>query len=481
MKTSLMTVLLALQALVAGPTAVKRLQGPGIATRDIDATVVRLMSAAEVTGVGLAVFNGGRPVFLKAYGVRDKDGNLPLTVDSVMTAASFSKSAFAYLVLQLVDKGVINLDTPVQRYLPRPLPTYQGYESLSEDPRYSRITPRMLLSHTAGFANLRVLEPDRMLHLHFDPGSRYAYSGDGIHLLQLVVETVTGTPVETLMREHVFQPLGMSRTSMVWQSRFETDYANGYDEYGRSLGPERRTTASAAGSMQTTLNDFARFLAAAAGGKRLRPQTRAQMTAPQVRITTKHQFPTLRFEPTEENESIRLSYGLGWGVYSTPHGKAFFKEGHDEGWRHYAVFFETSGAGLVIMTNSSNGDGIFQELLETILGNTYTPIEWEGFTPYQRWPPRPALAQHHIVSVSREQLERHVGRYRFSADIVMTITRRGDHLAIQENAEPAQEIFPESDRDFFSNVADDTFSFVPDNKQLVFRTGGKQFTGTRIE
>jgi CubicO group peptidase (beta-lactamase class C family) len=476
-----MMVMLALPAVLAGTTAVKRLQGPAIATGDIDATVVRLMSAAQVTGVGLAVFNDGRPVFLKAYGVRDKGGNLPLTVDSVMTAASFSKSAFAYLVLQLVDEGVIDLDTPVQRYLPRPLPTYRGYESLSEDPRYARITPRMLLTHTSGFANLRVLEPDRLLHLHFDPGSRYAYSGEGINLLQLVVETVTGSPVETLMREHIFQPFEMTRTSMVWQSRFETDYANGYDEYGRSLGPERRTTASAAGSMQTTLSDFARFLQAAASGKRLRPHTRAQMTAPQVRITTKHQFPTLRFEATEENESIRLSYGLGWGVYSTTHGKAFFKEGHDEGWRHYAVFFEKSGTGLVMMTNSSNGEGIFQELLETVIGNTFTPIEWEGFTPYQRLPSRAPLPQHRVVSVSADHLERYVGRYRFSPDIIITITRRGDHLAVQENDEPSQEIFPESDGDFFSNVADDMFTFVPDNKQLVFRTGGKQFTGTRIE
>jgi len=53
-----------------------------------------------------------------------------------------------------------------------------------------------------------------------------------------------------------------------------------------------------------------------------------------------------------------------------------------------------------------------------------------------------------------------VGRYRFSVDIVVTIARRGDHLVVQENAEPAQEICPESERDFFSNVADDTFTFV---------------------
>jgi CubicO group peptidase (beta-lactamase class C family) len=87
-------------------------------------------------------------------------------------------------------------------------------------------------------------------------------------------------------------------------------------------------------------------------------------------------------ETTSENEAIRLSYGLGWGVFWTPYGRAFFKEGHDDGWRNYAVCFDKPGTGIVIMTNSSNGEGIFKELLETILRNTFTPVEWEGYAPY---------------------------------------------------------------------------------------------------
>ena len=64
------------------------------------------------------------------------------------------------------------------------------------------------------------------------------------------------------------------------------------------------------------------------------------MLSPQVRIKTKHEFPSLNTEMTTDNDAIRLSYGLGWGLYWTPYGKAFFKEGHDEGWRHYAVCFD---------------------------------------------------------------------------------------------------------------------------------------------
>ena len=190
------------------------------------------------------------------------------------------------------------------------------------------------------------------------------------------------------MREKVFLPFGMTRTSMIWQERFDSDYANGYDERGRSLGPQRRRFADAAGSMQTTLADFARFMAAVMGGRRLRAPTYRQMLTPQIRIVSKRQFPTLAPETTDENDAIRLSYGLGWGLYSTPHGQAFFKEGHDDGWRHYTVMFEQSGTGIVIMTNSSNGEGIYKALLETVLRNTFTPIAWEGFTPYDKLPAR---------------------------------------------------------------------------------------------
>jgi hypothetical protein len=66
----------------------------------------------------------------------------------------------------------------------------------------------------------------------------------------------------------------------------------------------------------------------------LRNETRELMLSPQIQIYSKHQFPTLAADTTDVNKPIRLSYGLGWGLYWTPHGKAFFKEGHDEGWRN---------------------------------------------------------------------------------------------------------------------------------------------------
>jgi CubicO group peptidase (beta-lactamase class C family) len=470
---------------VSKEPTVKRLDGSAIAPSEIDATVTRLMRAAEVTGVGIAILNDGKVAYLKSYGVRDKEKSLPLTEDSVMTGASFTKVAFAYLVMQLVDQKILDLDQSIYKYLPKPLPRYQGYRDLANEPRAQRITARMLLSHTSGFPNWRAFEDDRKLKIHFEPGSRYAYSGEGIQLLQLVVEAITKRSLAELMQQYVFQPFGMTRTSMVWEDRFDGDYANGYDEYGRSLGPERRTNADAAGSLQTTLRDFAQFMLAVTQGKRLRNETRELMLSPQIQIYSKHQFPTLAADITDANKPIRLSYGLGWGLYGTPYGQAFFKEGHDEGWRNYTVCFDKSKVGIVIMTNSSNGEGIFKELLETLIRNTFTPIEWEGYTPYSQLPPRQPLKERKAVIVDSTVLDGYVGRYGELPNLILTIKRDGDHLSIQENDEPKQELFAESESKFFSKLNDDELTFQVDPQgratAMVLHVGGKDIPLKRID
>ena len=470
---------------LAQQSTITRLDGTTISAAEIDATMARLMSAAEVTGAGIAVLHNGKIEFLKAYGFRDKEKNLPLTVDSVMSAASISKVAFAYLAMELVDEGKLDLDKPIFEYLPKPLPEYPNYADLANDPRYKRITARMLLSHTSGFANWRWMEDDRKLAIHFEPGSRYAYSGEGIDLLQLVVETIAKKPLDELMQERVFQPLGMMRTSMLWQERFESDYANGYDEYQRSVGAHRWKRADAAGSMQTTIRDQALFLQAVMEGKLLHPKTREQMLSPQVKIFSKHQFPTLREETTDENKSIRLSYGLAWGLYWTPYGKVFFKEGHDDGWRNYSVCFDQQKSGLIIMTNSGNGEGIFKAVLETMLKDTFTPIEWEGYTPYDKLPSRAPLKQHKQVAVDGKVLDRYVGRYQLPPNIVLTVRREGDHLSVQENDEPKQDLLPESQTDFFSTTSDDGMTFQTDSQgratAMILHADGKDIPIKKIE
>jgi CubicO group peptidase (beta-lactamase class C family) len=363
-------------------SVVKRLDGSSIGASEIDATVHRLMSATKVTGLGLAILNDGNVVYLKGYGQRDRSVGKPLTPDSIMSAASFTKVAFAYLVMKLVQDHIIDLDKPAYQYLGRPIPEIGDYADLAGDDRWKQITPRMLLAHTSGLPNWRRFTEDRRLHINFAPGTRFAYSGEGVALLQRVVEAATNRSLEDLMKEKVFKPFAMTRSSMTWHLAYEENHADGYDEAEKSLGPQRRIRADAAGSMKTTPRDFALFLQAAANGQGLRPEILELMLTPQIDIKSRHEFPTLSTEETHANDAIRLSYGLGWGLYFTPQGEAFFKEGHDDGWRNYCVYFRKPRIGIVIMTNSSNGESIYQELLQTLQKNNFTPTEWEGFLPY---------------------------------------------------------------------------------------------------
>jgi CubicO group peptidase (beta-lactamase class C family) len=306
-----------------------------------------------------------------------------------------------------------------------------------------------------------------------------------MQLLQLVVETVGKRPLKDLMQERVFQPLGMSRTSMVSEKRFEDDYANGYDEWGRSLGHQQRKTAQAAGSMQTTLRDFTGFMQGVMAGSQLRKSARELMLSRQIEISSERQFPTLATSTTTRYKDIRLSYGLGWGLYWSPYGKAVFKEGHDEGFRNYTVVFDRPKDGIVIMTNSSNGEGIFKELLETLLRNMFTPIEWEGFTPYTELPARMPLPVQTEITLDPKLLDRLAGRYAVSPDLVLTVTRKGGRLVMQENQEAAGELFPEAELRFFSKTSDDVVTFELDSQgrvaRLVIHTGGRSISVKRIE
>jgi len=200
--------------------------------------------------------------------------------------------------------------------------------------------------------------------------------------LQMVVESITGKQLEELAQEKVFKPFGMQRTSYLWQPSFETDYAVGHDMSEDILPKSKRSKANAAGSMETTIADFSRFSEAVMQGKRLSQKSGKEMISPQISIYNKHQFPSLNNDTTSANKKIQLSYGLGWGLFNTKYGKAFFKEGHDDGWEHYTIHLPDKKMSVIIMTNSSNGESIFKELVEKITAVTI-PWEWEGYTPYR--------------------------------------------------------------------------------------------------
>jgi CubicO group peptidase (beta-lactamase class C family) len=359
---------------------VTTLDGRQLTADSVARTVQQAMARDEVTGVAIAIINRGAVVYLRAFGEANADTHAPLTTRSTMYAASLTKTMFAHLVLQLVDEHLLALDRPIVEYT-GPLDTVPKWADIAGDPRHRLITARMLLSHTAGFANFRFVEPDGKMHIHFEPGARYAYSGEGLNLLQYVIERITHTSLTTLMRDRVFTPFGMTHTSMVWDSTFAADLAMGHDSSGHMVGHSRRSSPRAAGSVDTNIEDMARYLVAVLRGSRLSDTSRRTMLSPQIRIRSNHQFPTLDTVTTTRDDGIQLSYGLGWGLVQSPYGPAFFKEGADETTRNHMIAFDRSQSGMIVMTNSGRGDRLFPTLFATLLGDRVSPWDWDNVRP----------------------------------------------------------------------------------------------------
>jgi hypothetical protein len=163
-----------------------------------------------------------------------------------------------------------------------------------------------------------------------------------------------------------------------------------------------------------------------------------------------------------------LSYGLGVGLYHTPHGGAFFKEGHDEGWRTYVVCHQDQATCMVILTNSSNCEGIYSALLKGLLGDTWNPIDWEVLTPYDKPPPRKPLSDHTAVQVPPMFLAMLAGRYGTQA-AAFTVEVEGDHLSVVEDGKPKRELYPQTWSIFFSKTSDETSTFLFDIDTYAFR------------
>jgi CubicO group peptidase (beta-lactamase class C family) len=389
MKTFLQLLPLAL-ALAHAPAPAQKapafhtLDGRTLRPADIDRTVQQLMDSAKVPGLAVALLEDNKVRYLHTYGYRNLETKAPLEPQTAMYGASLSKAVFAYLVMQLVQEKRLDLDKPMAGYLPKPVPEYEAWRDLAGDARWQKLTARMALTHTTGLPNWRWIEDDKKLRFKFEPGARYGYSGEGLQLLQLVVETIAGQTLTQLSEARVFKPLGMAHTSYLWQPAFDENYALGYDEQGQNLGVRKRTKPQAAGSMETTPADYATFMAAVMQGKGLSPAAKKEMTRTQFRIPFKAQFgPLATVAAPDSNRTIKLGYGLGWGTFESSYGHAYFKEGHDDGWENHSVIFGDRQVGLLLLGNSSNADKIFKALLERLLGDRATPWQWENYVPYQ--------------------------------------------------------------------------------------------------
>lgn len=344
-----------------------------------DPEIQRVMRREQVQGLALATIENGQVAKVRVFGTRNAALGQPLTPDTVMAGVSLAQPAFAYMLLQLADEGKLDLDAPVATLLPHPLPSYRerpfDFSGLAGDPRWRTLTPRMLLAHGGGFAGFRWQEPDDRVHIHFDPGTRYAYSGEGYMLLQLIVERGLGLDVGKEMRRRVFERFGMRHTSMHWRASFADNVADDYGFDGAVQPHERHYRVRVAGAMDTTIADQAKLWAGIMRGDGLRPDTRAAFATGWLPIATRHQFPTLAAGNAAWPQKLAAS--LGVVTFEDRSGPAWFKGGHDDTTADFVLCMETGQRCVVMLSNDVRAERMYPELGRQALGPGDMPWSWE--------------------------------------------------------------------------------------------------------
>ena len=313
----------------------------------LEARLVRMipawMARYHCPAVSMALIDDGRVAWHHEFGIQA--ATLPLRIDehTVFEACSMGKAFFAYRALMLVDQGRLDLDRPLDDYLPQPW--------APDVPQSASITARMVLNHTSGLPNWR----KGSLRLVAPPGTKHTYSGEGITYLQRVVEQLLARPVDEFMRDDLILPLGMARSSYLWREDFASNYARGHGKDGRPRNGKRFTRANAAVTLYTTPLDFARYVIL------------MMDPSPSEQVAISDELRRRMLSP-RRLPSGKVTIGLGWELYREDGEKTsyVYHVGANSGFRCQARFYPDTGDGIVIMTNSDNGRDLYEAVLRQV-------------------------------------------------------------------------------------------------------------------
>jgi CubicO group peptidase (beta-lactamase class C family) len=320
----------------------------------LDAVVAEFLEGRRVPGMAVGVVRDGSVIFAKGYGVADPESGRAVTARSLFHVASVSKTFVAAAVMQLVERGDVDLDTPVAKYLP--------YFRLADD-RAGEITVRQMLSHTSGLPDVvdyawddpevddgaleRYVRGLADRELRFGPGEGWSYSNMAYEVLGDLIAKVSGRPFETYMREAVLEPVGMARSTFLLEQvdpelrtvphigRGEPAVSNLYP-YNRAHAPSSTQHSSA--------EEMCRWILVHAG--------RGELGG--VRLLEESSVAEL-WKPLAHPRPDR-GVGLAWFLADTAHGPRAFLGGRDVGFRSHVSVLPERGGGVVILGNHSELD-----------------------------------------------------------------------------------------------------------------------------
>lgn len=323
----------------------------------------QLTAKYAIPGLQLVCIKEGKEETLN-LGTIAMGSNKKISSKTIFEAASLSKCVFSYIVLRLYDRGIISLDTPLIHYIG----SYNRFDST--DPRYAKITARMVLRHTTGLPNWG---DDKSARLLFTPDSVFSYSGEGFQYLQRVVEKLTDHSLNEIAAQEVFIPLGMTNSSYTWLEKFDTLAAFGNSK--DAVNGHKKQLAAA--SLLTCAHDYALFLQALMTGAGLKPETSRMMFSKQSEGNW------FNHRVTEANKHIW--WGLGIGLQENETGLWAWHWGDNGDFKAFYIINPEKKEALVYFTHSSWGLHITTDILNAYLPKqTWWPTMWIGYEFYEK-------------------------------------------------------------------------------------------------
>ena len=316
--------------------------------------VARFQEMAAIPGISFASNNKQNIVTSVALGYANTDTKKIVDGRTIFQAASLSKPVLAYIVLQMVQRDEISLDTPLFEIVENERITNKDWAKL--------ITPRLVLSHQTGLPNWG----GDQLTLNFKPGTSYNYSGEGYVYLQQTLEKITGLSYQALAEREVFKPLNMNDSYFTWSEDMALEIATGHNRSGTpSLA--RIPKANAAASLHTTATDYIKFIRAWFEDKHINESSRQQA-----------------FSASADTTSYRkglpeISWGLGWGLYQQDDKNIAWHWGDNGNFRSFVAIEPASKKAFVYFTNSANGLAISKQMTEMIFPESQAIDQWLGY------------------------------------------------------------------------------------------------------
>lgn len=371
--------------------------------------------ANRSVGIVAAVFRGKDKLLLEAYGKADVEGNVPMTVNSMLPIGSVTKQFTAVAILQLRDQGKLSLDDDVAKWLPE------------LNTGGNKITLRHLLAHTAGIVDILDMPELRAAQLMRNPTltrdsvykviSRYApafpagtmelYSNSNYWLLGRIVEKASGSSYDDYVATRILAPLGMSRSMYCDNSKQVPNRASGYNIRNGTttrVPDVVHTGTYAAGAICSTAGDMITWLRALHGGKVLSEKSYAELVA-----------------PAKLNDGTLLRYGMGTSVVEDSHGHRYLgHNGGGFGFSAEARWYPDAQLAVVVLTNSDP---------DVITATT------EAMAAAVVPPPTRAVAR---FAGDPSKL---VGKYKglgHGADMVVVVAQTPQDLTFSVNGQPAQ-------------------------------------------